>query len=145
VTCHVKTYLYWELLAFWAFSITWYSKKQRFRNCICFRPQVKGWETPIQLGPSERANLNHCSLEYHTVDNFQKPSNSQYYSPSSEPFRTCNYCVSGYYPSSCFYLKQDMDNVQKHNNCINIPLSQTFRSPLESNHICTPPYLILPN
>jgi hypothetical protein len=59
-----------------------------------------------------------------------------------------NYYVSGHYPSSCFYLKHTMfqrldlvllyvlnrnramDNVQKHNNCINIPPPppQTFRS-----------------
>jgi hypothetical protein len=34
-------------------------KTRRFGNWICFRPQVKGEKTPTQLGPSERANLNH--------------------------------------------------------------------------------------
>jgi hypothetical protein len=33
-------------------------ERQRFGNWICFRPQVKG-KTPAQLGPLERANLNH--------------------------------------------------------------------------------------
>jgi hypothetical protein len=49
---------------YWVFgllSIVRYSKNykiQRFGNWICFRPQVRG-ETPIVLGPLERANLNH--------------------------------------------------------------------------------------
>jgi hypothetical protein len=37
---------------------------RRFGNLICFRPQVKeGKKTPTQLGPLERANLNHCKLD----------------------------------------------------------------------------------
>jgi hypothetical protein len=33
---------------------------RRFGKWICFRPQVKwGKKTPTQLGPLERANLNH--------------------------------------------------------------------------------------
>jgi hypothetical protein len=49
-----------ELLGFWSLSIIGILKtrKQRFRNLICFNPQVR-WETPTQLGPLERANLNH--------------------------------------------------------------------------------------
>jgi hypothetical protein len=71
-----------------------------------------------------------------------------------KPSLTCNYYVSGRYPSSCFYLKcivsetgfclrlqvktesslrnivlhknRTMDNVQKHNNCINVPSSHLF-------------------
>jgi hypothetical protein len=35
------------------------SKTQRFGNWICFRPQVREEKTPAQLGPLERANLNH--------------------------------------------------------------------------------------
>jgi hypothetical protein len=31
----------------------------RFKNWICFRPQVKGEKTSTQVGPLERANLNH--------------------------------------------------------------------------------------
>jgi hypothetical protein len=35
-------------------------KTRRFGNWICFRPQVKvGEKTPAQLGPLEKANLNH--------------------------------------------------------------------------------------
>jgi hypothetical protein len=43
------------------FSIILYSqKKRRFGNWICFRPQGKvGEKTPTQLGPLDRANLNH--------------------------------------------------------------------------------------
>jgi hypothetical protein len=44
------------LLDFWIMSFVQYSKKQRLGNWICFRPQVKG-DTPILLGPLERANL----------------------------------------------------------------------------------------
>jgi hypothetical protein len=97
-----------ELLGFWTLSIVRYCKEhlrtQRFGNRICFRPQVRGWETPTLLGPLERANLNHsphlrketdpvsetlCSLEYRTVDKVQKPSNPECHTPSSEPFRIC--------------------------------------------------------
>jgi hypothetical protein len=31
-----------------------------------------------------------CSLEYRTMDNVQKPSNSEYYTPPLEPFRVCS-------------------------------------------------------
>jgi hypothetical protein len=34
------------------------TRKQRFGNWICFRPQVRG-DTPALLGTLERANLNH--------------------------------------------------------------------------------------
>jgi hypothetical protein len=45
---------------------------RRFGNWICFRPQVKGGKkTSTQLGPSERANLNHWNTfleRYHKDD-----------------------------------------------------------------------------
>jgi hypothetical protein len=41
-----------------------FQKTRRFGNWICFRPQVKvGEKTPTQLGPLERANLNHLRTE----------------------------------------------------------------------------------
>jgi hypothetical protein len=58
-------------------------QKTRFGNWICFRPQVKvGKKTPTQLGPLERANLNHwiqfpkrrVFLEYRTMEKVQKNS-----------------------------------------------------------------------
>jgi hypothetical protein len=37
-----------------------FERTRRFRNWICFRPQVKvGEKTPTHLGPLERANLSH--------------------------------------------------------------------------------------
>jgi hypothetical protein len=42
-------------------------------------------ETRTLSGPLERANLNHWT-EYRTMDEFQKPGNSECYAPSSEPF-----------------------------------------------------------
>jgi hypothetical protein len=104
---------YWDLVSF--HRLVFY-RTRRFGNGICFRPQVKvGQKTPTQLGPLERANLNHwwlraqmsrcllphlhlrtdtdpvsetsCSLEYRTMEKVQKPSNSVRYTPSSEPFR----------------------------------------------------------
>jgi hypothetical protein len=96
---------------FLLFSILRYSrnyKTRRFGNWACFRPQVRR-KTPTQLGPVERANLNiwtqlsRCSrprlrmqkissrvlyfLEYRTMEKIQKPSNSEFYTPSYEPFR----------------------------------------------------------
>jgi hypothetical protein len=60
-----------------------------------------GEKTGTQLGPLERANLNHwtrtetsCSPEYQMMEKVQKPSNSLCYTPSSEPFRI--------YPQSMF-------------------------------------------
>jgi hypothetical protein len=48
------------LLGFWTLSIVRYSKKNTtFGNWICFCPRVRGQETPTQLGPLERASLNH--------------------------------------------------------------------------------------
>jgi hypothetical protein len=64
-----------------------------------------GEKTPTQLGPLERANLNHwighlhlktetdpvsetsCFLKYQTMGKVQKPNNSVCYTPSSKPFR----------------------------------------------------------
>jgi hypothetical protein len=51
-------------MGFWTLSIVLYSRKQkirRFGNWICFCPQVRG-KTPTQLGPLERANLNHWTF-----------------------------------------------------------------------------------
>jgi hypothetical protein len=54
-----------ELMGFWTLSIVQYSKilKTREHNVSetgCFRPQVRGEGlVPSQLGPLERANLNH--------------------------------------------------------------------------------------
>jgi hypothetical protein len=45
-------------------------KKRRthpFGNWICFRPQVRGQETSTQLGPLERANLNHWPTPVNTL------------------------------------------------------------------------------
>jgi hypothetical protein len=43
------------LPGFWILSIVRYFEEhyrtQRFGNWICFRPQVRGWETPTLLGP----------------------------------------------------------------------------------------------
>jgi hypothetical protein len=94
-----------------------FQKTWRFGNWICFRPQVKvGEKTPTQLGPLEKANLNHCSkgpnwvgvfsptftwgrkqiqlpkchvfLEYRTMKKVQKNSvNSVQHAPSSESFQ----------------------------------------------------------
>jgi hypothetical protein len=52
-------------------------KTRRFGNWICFRLQVKvGETTPTQLGPLERANLNHWKrrvfLEFRTMEKVQK-------------------------------------------------------------------------
>jgi hypothetical protein len=95
---------------------------RRFGNWICFRPQVKGGrkKTPTQLGPLQRANLNHwkgpnwvgvffppfylrtetdpvsetsCSFKHRTMDIVQKPRNSLCYSPSSQPFRNYSYLL----------------------------------------------------
>jgi hypothetical protein len=59
-------------------------KTQRFRNWICFRPQVKvGEKTPTQLGPLERAHLRtetdpisetSCFFKYRTMEKVQKNS-----------------------------------------------------------------------
>jgi hypothetical protein len=54
--CKYKVIL--ELLGFLTLSIV-RLKKQRFRNCVLFRPQVRGWETSTLLGPLEGTKLNH--------------------------------------------------------------------------------------
>jgi hypothetical protein len=50
-------------------------RTQRFGNWICFRPQLRGWEISTLLCPLEKLTLiTGCSK-------------SEYYTPSSEPFR----------------------------------------------------------
>jgi hypothetical protein len=49
-----------ELQGFWTFSIVWYSREHDVSETGCLRLQMKvGEKTPTQLGPLERANLNH--------------------------------------------------------------------------------------
>jgi hypothetical protein len=54
----------YDIQDYWVFGLCPSSgilenRTQRFANWICFRPQVRGQETPTQLGPLERASLNH--------------------------------------------------------------------------------------
>jgi hypothetical protein len=53
-----------------------------FRKPHLFPSSDDGGETPILFGPLQRANRNH-----RTTLKAQKPSNSECYTPSSEPFR----------------------------------------------------------
>jgi cytochrome c-type biogenesis protein CcmH/NrfF len=74
---------------FWTVSIVRYSrnyKTQRFGNCICFPPQVRGrhllsW-VPLKVLTSITASCVAQFIEYRTIDKAQKPSDSE-----SEPFR----------------------------------------------------------
>jgi hypothetical protein len=50
---------YWIVGLFPSSSILKNRKTQRFGNWICFHPQVRGQEAPTQLGPLQRASLNH--------------------------------------------------------------------------------------
>jgi hypothetical protein len=67
-------------LGFWTLSIVKYSKiyKQYFGNWICFHPQVR------------REEFLKCVfyiLEYQIMEKFQTPSDSECYTPLSEPFK----------------------------------------------------------
>jgi hypothetical protein len=68
-----NTQNYWVFGLCPLFGIPETRKKQRFRNWICFHPQVRR-ETPALLGPLEKANLNQS---YWTMNKVQKPSNSE--------------------------------------------------------------------
>jgi hypothetical protein len=48
-------------------------RTQRFGSWICFRPQVRGQETPTQLGPLERASLNHWTTPSSTRRAYKHP------------------------------------------------------------------------
>jgi hypothetical protein len=64
-----------ELLGFWTLFIIQYSKKLEntmFQKLDLFLSSGER-ETPTLLGPLERANINHW-----TVNKVQKPSNSEY-------------------------------------------------------------------
>jgi hypothetical protein len=53
-----------ELLDFWTLSIVRYSKKLEnttFRKLDLFPSSGEVWETPTQLGPLERADLDQSS------------------------------------------------------------------------------------
>jgi hypothetical protein len=47
------------------------TRKQCFGNWICFRPQVREWETPTLLGPIETANFNHRTIVRTSNPRFQ--------------------------------------------------------------------------
>jgi hypothetical protein len=84
-----------ELLGFGLFSSSGILGIRRFGNWICFRLQVRKKDT--QLGPLKRANLNpkrrvFYYLEFRTIEEVQKPSNSVCHPPSSEPFRIYKKC-----------------------------------------------------
>jgi hypothetical protein len=54
---------YLEPIVFWTLSIVQIKykniKSRLFGSWFFFRLQVKGGETPTQMGPLDRANLNH--------------------------------------------------------------------------------------
>jgi hypothetical protein len=50
------------LMGFWNLAIVRYSEQHYVSETECFRPQVRGWETPTLLGPLERANLGHWAI-----------------------------------------------------------------------------------
>jgi hypothetical protein len=143
-----------ESLGFWTLSIvrnSKYKKTHRFIDWICFRPQVMG-ETPTLLGPLERANLYHrirvssppppqspengnrssfrkrcvfLHLEFRTMENVYKCSNSECYTPSSQSFRF-------YYKFNDFQMNtpssQSFRFYYKFNGFqMNTPSSQSFR------------------
>jgi hypothetical protein len=66
---HVNTVLNQELEGFGIVSIVRYSKKPEtttfWESSICFRPKVKGWETPTVFGMLGRANINHWTNLFH--------------------------------------------------------------------------------
>jgi hypothetical protein len=90
-----------ELVGFWTFSIVWYSREHDVSETGSVSVlRWMGQGRPTQLGPLERANLNHwrcllfhlhlrteidpvfetsCCLEYQTMEKVQKPSNSVLY------------------------------------------------------------------
>jgi hypothetical protein len=56
-----------EPIVFWTLSIIRIKYKnmklRRFGSWFFFRLQVKGREAPTQMGPLDRANLNHLKME----------------------------------------------------------------------------------
>jgi hypothetical protein len=90
---------------YWVFNyvqrpVFW--RTQRFRNWICFHPQVRGWETPTLWGPLERAKLNHWKL---TVLS---------YSRNSQSLLKCNYHVHKRLPLTPFLTQISPVNTQQH-------------------------------
>jgi hypothetical protein len=67
VVMFMNFYCHWELIVFWTLSIVRIKykniKSRRFGSWFFFHLQVKGGETPTQMGPLDRANLNHWSNE----------------------------------------------------------------------------------
>jgi hypothetical protein len=56
-------YMHSELLSFWTSSIVQYSKNATFRKLDLFPSTGQEGKTPSQLGPLERANLNHWTFQ----------------------------------------------------------------------------------
>jgi hypothetical protein len=95
-----------ELMDFWTLLIVQYSKKldnTAFQKLYLFLSLGGRGETPPSKGPNRvGVSLPHLRMEtdpvsemlysvvfyeYWTMDEVQKPSNSECYTPSSEPFR----------------------------------------------------------
>jgi hypothetical protein len=93
-------------MGFWTSSIVWILKSEEKHDVPeSGSVSVLRWgETPILLGPLERANLNHwisdgnrssfwnvvflsSDFRIRTMDEVQKPINSVCYTPLSEPYR----------------------------------------------------------
>jgi hypothetical protein len=79
---------HWEPVVFRTLSIVRIKykniKSRRFGSWFFFRLRVKGGETPTQMGPLDRANLNHCTswfyifIFYPDDDKVQKTIGSHY-------------------------------------------------------------------
>jgi hypothetical protein len=63
--------LHWKPIVFWTLSIVQMKykniKSRHFGSWFLFRLQVKGGETPTQMGPLDRANLSHWTLDNRPV------------------------------------------------------------------------------
>jgi hypothetical protein len=63
---------------YWVFGLCPSSvivKSTAFRKLICFRPYMRGWETPTQSVPLERANLSHWTVRISDDGRRPKPNN----------------------------------------------------------------------
>jgi hypothetical protein len=79
---------YSESLGVWTLSIVRYSKiyeHQYFGNWICFRPQVR---------KEEFLKYVFYILEYQMMEKVQTPSDSECYTPLSEPFKIYIECLT---------------------------------------------------
>jgi hypothetical protein len=105
LSCSVPKCLYSLTTKHIPTNTIWYSGEHDVSETgsVSVRPLLPHVHLRTETDPASETS---CSLEYQTMDQVKKPSNSVCYIPSSEPFRIYKYMPGSWHSNSSHCMKQ---------------------------------------